>query len=120
MNYSDYIWYRMKVHLIKKQTLEEFTQHHPRSKASLVEWVDKIKFSNWENPSDIKKTFNSADLLGHSSNRVIFDIGGNNFRLICKYFFGAKQVHLFVCWIGTHAEYDKICNQGVQYTINIY
>lgn len=110
----------MKVHLIKKQTLEEFTQHHPRSKASLVDWVDKIKFADWENPNDMNETFNTVDFLGKSSNRVIFDIGGNNFRMICKYVFGVKQVHLFVCWLGTHAEYDKLCKQGEQYTINHY
>jgi hypothetical protein len=40
--------------------------------------------------------------------------------LICKYVFGAKQVHLFVCWIGTHAEYDFICSTGRQYSINIF
>jgi mRNA interferase HigB len=34
--------------------------------------------------------------------------------------FGSKQVHLFVCWIGTHAEYDFICSTGRQYTINIF
>ncbi len=40
--------------------------------------------------------------------------------MICKYAFGEKQVHLFVLWIGTHAEYDKLCKKGEQYTINIY
>jgi mRNA interferase HigB len=40
--------------------------------------------------------------------------------LICKYFFGAKQAHLFVCWIGTHAEYDKVCKEDNQYTISLY
>ena len=110
----------MKVHLIKKQTLEEFAYRHPRSKTSLEDWVEKLKFADWEQPGDMKETFNTADLLGKSSNRVIFDIGGNNFRMICKYVFGAKQAHLFVCWMGTHAEYDKICKQGEQYTINSY
>lgn len=86
----------MKVHLIKKQTLEEFAQQHPRSKTSLEDWVEKLKFADWEQPGDMKETFNTADLLGKSSNRVIFDIGGNNFRMICKYVFGAKQAHLFV------------------------
>ena len=32
----------------------------------------------------------------------------------------AKQAHLFVCWMGTHAEYDKICKQGEEYTVNLY
>ncbi|HEY0053848.1 MAG TPA: type II toxin-antitoxin system HigB family toxin [Pedobacter sp.] len=63
------------------------------------------------------ETFNIADLLGKSSNRVIFDIGGNNFRMICKYVFGAKQAQLFVCWMWTHAEYNKICKQGEQYNL---
>jgi mRNA interferase HigB len=110
----------MKIHLIKKQTLDEFAHQHPGSKASLEGWVGKLKYADWEQPADIKRTFNTADLLGKSSDRVIFDIGGNNFRMICKYAFGAKQAHLFVCWIGTHAEYDKICKQSEQYSINIY
>lgn len=68
----------------------------------------------------IKRTFNSADLLGKSSNRVIFDIGGNNYRMICKYVFGKAQIHLFVCCIGTHAAYNKLCASGVLYTVNVY
>lgn len=110
----------MKVHLIKKQTLEDFAHHHPRSKTSLEDWLEKLKLADWEQPGDMKQTYNTADLLGKSSNRVVFNIAGNNYRTICKYLFGAKQVHLFVCWMGTHAEYDEICKQGDQYTINLY
>lgn len=110
----------MKIHLIKKQTLEGFSRDHPRSKISLEDWLEKLKFADWQQPTDIKLTYNTADLLGKSSTRVVFDMAGNNYRLICKYAFGARQVHLFVCWIGTHAEYDKICKQGDQYTINLY
>lgn len=110
----------MKVHLIKKQTLEQFANQHPGSKPSLESWVEKIKFANWKQPSDMMDTFNTADLLGKSSNRIVFNIGGNNYRMICKYVFGSKQVHLFVCWMGTHSEYDKVCKQNEQYTINIY
>jgi mRNA interferase HigB len=110
----------MKVHLVKKQTLENFTLRHPGIKASLEDWMEKLKLAEWEQSGDMKSTYNIADLLGKSSSRVVFDIAGNNYRMICKYFFGAKQVHLFVCWLGTHAKYDKICKQGDQYTINLY
>jgi len=65
-------------------------------------------------------TFGSADLLGNSSNRVVFDIAGNTYRMICKYAFGDKQVHLFVCWIGTHTDYDKLCKLNEQYTVSDY
>ena len=110
----------MKIHLIKKQTLEEFAQLRPRSKSSLEDWTEKLKHADWQQPGDMKFTYNTADLLGKSSNRVVFDIGGNNYRMICKYVFGTKQAHLFVCWLGTHAEYDKVCKQGEQYKINLY
>jgi mRNA interferase HigB len=108
----------MKVHLIKKQTIEDFILVNARSKSSFNVWLTAIKYVNWGMPEDIKNTFGAADLLGNSSNRVVFDIGGNNYRMICKYHFGENQVHLFICWIGTHTEYDKICNKNMQYTIN--
>jgi mRNA interferase HigB len=107
----------MKVHLIKKQTIEYFGASHSTARPSLTEWLEKIKYANWQKPTDIKATFGTADLLGRSSERVVFDIGGNNYRIIGKYFFGAKQVHLFICWIGTHAEYDQLCKSKKQFTI---
>ena len=110
----------MKVHLIKKQTIEEYVAANARSRSSFNTWLSLVKYADWNQPADIKKTFGSSDLLGNSSNRVIFDIGGNNYRMICKYAFGENQVHLFVCWIGTHAEYDELCNRNLQYTVNTY
>jgi mRNA interferase HigB len=64
--------------------------------------------------------FPSTDLLGKGSSRAVFDIGGNKYRMIGKYAFGDNQVHLFVCWIGSHAEYDKLCNENEQFTIRNY
>lgn len=110
----------MKVHLIKKQTLEDFAKANARSRSSFENWIEKIKLADWEKPAEIKATFGTADLLGKNSNRVVFDIGGNTYRIICKYAFGEKQAHLFVCWVGTHAEYDKLNNNSEQYTANIY
>ena len=110
----------MKVHLIKKQSIEEYAIHNSKSRIPFTEWLTKIKYAAWETPLDIVSTFPSADLLGAGSDRIIFDIGGNNYRLIGKYFFGDKQVHLFICWIGTHAEYNKICKESKQYSINIF
>ena len=110
----------MKIHLIKKQTIEDFVTRYARSRSSFGLWLTAVKFADWNQPADIQQTFGSVDLLGNSSNRVVFDIGGNNYRMICKYSFGEKQVHLFICWIGTHAEYDGLCNKNQQYTVNIY
>ena len=86
----------MKVHLIRKETIEEFSKQNAQSRASFSAWLTKIKFADWKEPVDIQNTFPYTDLLGNSSNRAIFDIGGNNYRMICKYAFGDRQIRLFV------------------------
>jgi len=110
----------MKIHLIRRETIERYTAANARSKPSFASWITAVKYADWNTPSDIKDTFGSADILGKGTTRVVFDIGGNNYRMICKYAFGEKQVHLFICWIGTHAEYDELCEDREQYTITNY
>lgn len=110
----------MRVHLIKKQSIEDFVLSNARSRRSFETWLSVIKRVDWKEPNEIISTFNNADILGKGSNRVVFNIGGNNYRMICKYHFGSTKVHLFVKWIGTHAAYTKLCNEGKQYEIDIY
>ena len=110
----------MKVHLIKRQTIEDFVVKNARSRSSFAIWLTALKQVDWNTPGDIQHTFGSADLLGNGINRVVFDIGGNNYRMICKYVFGAREAHLFICWIAPHAEYDQLCQAKLQYTVNLY
>src|SRR5688572_10165881 len=110
----------MKVHLIKKQSIEDYVAAIPDSRSSLTNWLSALKAADWDRTSDIQKTFGTADLLGNGSNRVVFNIGGNNYRMICKYVFAEKRVRLYVCWIGTHSRYDQLCKQARQYTVNVY
>ena len=76
--------------------------------------------ADWAEPEILPKPFGSADLLGNGSNRVVFDIASNNYRMVCKYYFGLTRVHLYFKWIGTHAEYTKLCDNNKQYTVNSY
>jgi len=110
----------MKVHLIKKKSVEAYVAKHAAGKSSFSSWLIAVKFADWSTPEDIQATFNTTDLLGNGTNRVVFDVGGNNYRVICKYAFGGNQVHLFVCWIGTHAEYTKLLKDNKQYTVSSY
>src|SRR4051812_33044700 len=110
----------MRVYLIKKQTIEDFVTENARSRSSFEEWLNKLKYADWRKPTDMQETFGAADLLGKSSSRVVFNIGGNTYRMIYKYAFGESEVHLFICWIGTHTEYDELCDNNEQYTISDY
>ena len=110
----------MKVHLIKKQSIEAYVMRNAQSKPAFAIWLSIIKHAEWNEPKDIIATFNHADILGSGSERVVFNIGGNKYRMICTYHFGSARVHLFVKWIGTHAEYTKLCNEGKQYIEDIF
>lgn len=113
-----YLWYENSFN--KKRNNRSFCTTK-RSKQSVVdEWLIKLKYADWEVPADMQVTFPSTDLLGKGSSRAVFDIGGNKYRMIGKYAFGDKQAHLFICWIGTHAGYDKLCSVGEQYHVNNY
>lgn len=110
----------MKVRLIKEKTIKDFIAGNSGSKASFDEWLSKVKLADWVTTKDIVQTFPTADFLGNSSFRVIFDIAGNKYRMICKYSFGSTSIRLYVCWLGTHAEYDKLCKQNKQYAVFDY
>ena len=110
----------MKAHLIKKKTIVAFIRKNPQSNAPFIAWFSTIKRVNWNVPFDIISTFNSADILGKGSERVVFNIGGNKYRMICRYHFGMYKVHVFIKWIETHAEYTKLCLERKQYTVDDY
>lgn len=107
----------MRVHLLKKSTIKNYAANNVQSKAGLEKWLVAIKKARWNTPEDIQLKFGAADLLGNGTNRVVFDIGGNRYRIICEYSFGENEVLLFVRWVGTHSHYTKLCKEGRQYTI---
>jgi len=110
----------MRVRLIKLKTIADYCAKQARGKSSFTIWVTQLRYVEWESPADIISTFSAADLIGNGTNRVVFNVGGNTYRVICKYYFGKRQVHLFVKWVGTHAEYTKLCEHNNQYTVNLF
>ncbi|RFM26473.1 type II toxin-antitoxin system HigB family toxin [Deminuibacter soli] len=108
----------MRVHLIKRQTIINFTEKHNQGRISFELWLSVLKKADWDCPEDILSTFGSADLLGDGYDRVVFNIGGNKYRMICHYVFGEEEAHLFVCWLGTHAAYSHLCKSGMQYIVS--
>ncbi len=110
----------MKVRLFLEATIEDFANHHASGKKLFTAFLTTVKNAEWEEPGDITKTV-KGNLLGNSSDRVVFDIGGNSsnsFRIICGYKFGcyykkseSYKVHLYVNWIGTHEQYNALTEE---------
>lgn len=94
------------VRIIAVNTLRDFWTRAGRQDAeqALRTWVHVVRGADWCRPSDVKETFRSADIL--KNGRAIFDIGGNKYRLVAAIHYRGKRV--YVRFIGTHAEYDKI------------
>lgn len=86
----------MKVHLIRRETVDAYKKENAQSRVSFDEWLVKLKYADWDEPADMLLSFRSTDLLGKGSNRVVFDIGGNKYRLIGKYAFGDAQKQYFI------------------------
>jgi len=95
------------VRIISEKVIVDFIKKHADSRAPLEKWVETIKSLKLENLNQLKDFFGTADIL--PNNRVVFNIGGNNYRLIAGIHLAkpGKQDIVFILWIGTHAEYDK-------------
>jgi mRNA interferase HigB len=92
------------MNVVTRRKLQEFWTRHPNAQAPLVAWHNHVKAAEWASPQDIRNDFRSADFL--ADNRVIFNIGGNSYRLVVRISYTYKQV--LVTFVGTHAEYDRI------------
>lgn len=90
--------------VISKKTLVHFYSKHVDAQTALEDWYRKVTKANWSNFSDLRNTFNSADSVGNK--RYVFNIKGNNYRLVVIVLFVAKQV--YIRFVGTHNDYDKI------------
>ena len=90
--------------IISKTILVPFGSKHPDSAEALNKWYNTCKKADWNNLYEVKKSLNSVDYVGND--RYVFNIKGNKFRLVVMIFFNIRTV--FVRFIGTHAEYDKI------------
>ena len=90
--------------IFAKSTLREFWEAHPDSEQYLKTWYDTAINADWRNPINVKQTYSTASILKNS--RIVFNIKGNSYRLIAKFNF--EKQWIFIRFVGTHAEYDKI------------
>jgi len=98
------ICYNTYMSVISKRTLQEFWGTHPEAISPLAEWYTEAIKASWQSPQDIKAQYKTASFL--RDNRVVFNMGGNKYRLIVKINYPYSTV--YIRFVGTHAQYDKI------------
>ena len=80
-------------------------------KAALEAWFHEVDKADWKSSADVKKSYANASIVG--ADRVVFNIKGNDYRLIAAIDYSRKIV--FIKWLGTHAAYDKVDARTVRY-----
>ena len=99
--------------IIKEKTLTDYCKigRYKSSTVSLKAWIYEVRYSTWNNANELKSKYRNASVI--SSKRVVFNIKGNDYRLIVDIEYKLKIV--FIVWFGTHSEYDRIDAKTVNY-----
>lgn len=100
------------MNIYNRSSLTAFYKKHSNCKVTLEKWYHDVISATWKMPSDIVTDFNTARTI--KNNRAIFEINGNDYRLIVEVNYQKEWV--FIKFIGSHAEYDKIDAE----TINLF
>ena len=106
--YTEYYVYLCPIiqnmRVISFSMIRDFIAKHADADVALRDWYKRTTKANWTNFADIKQTFNTVDYVGND--RYVFDIKGNNYRMVAVVIFINKKVYMR--FVGTHEEYDKI------------
>lgn len=96
--------------IIARRTLRQFVESlagqkaQPAVKAALDAWFDEVSKADWASSADVKRLYATASIVG--AGRIVFNIKGNDFRLVVAVDF--EKGIVWIKWIGTHKAYDRI------------
>ena len=92
--------------IIARKTLRTFWERPGRRDAEgpLKASFREVNRADWRGPADVQAAFRSASIVGDS--RVVFNIAGNKYRLVVRVNYPYRVV--YICFVGTHREYDQI------------
>jgi mRNA interferase HigB len=103
--------------IIARRTLREFAERrrgykdHAALKAALDAWFDEVKKAKWASAADVRRSYATASII--SADRIVFNIKGNDYRLVVAVDFVRGIV--WIKWLGTHRDYDRIDVREVQH-----
>ena len=90
--------------ILVKKTILYYAKKYPMAETQLLVWFNEFSKLEFGNFNELKKNYGNAGIV--NNNRVVFNIKGNDFRLVVSVNF--IQAACYVIWFGTHKEYDKI------------
>jgi mRNA interferase HigB len=90
--------------VIARRVLREFWKVHPDAEVPLRAWFAEASAANWRGPVEIRRRYRHASFL--ADNRVVFNIGGNKYRLVAH--LNHEIGVVYAKFVGTHAAYDRI------------
>lgn len=108
--------------VIARSTLSKFVEtlagrkDKAAVKAALNAWFFEVRRANWRTSQEVKRAYASASVV--DAERVVFNIKGNNYRLVVAIHYKLQTV--FVKWIGSHKKYDRIDVRTVEYGDQAY
>lgn len=97
--------------ILSKKAINDFALIEPNAVDALTSWYKETQLADWANFAEMKRSFNSVDAVGND--RYVFNIKGNRYRLISIIHFDVRTV--YIAFIGTHNQYDKIDASKVKY-----
>lgn len=96
--------------IIARHTLREFIaeraghKDQPAPKAALDSWFAEVSKAAWTSTADVKRLYATASIV--RADRIVFDIKGNDYRLVVAVDF--EKAIVWIKWVGTHKDYDRI------------
>lgn len=103
--------------IYNRSTLNRFCEtqkskpHYAALKSQVKQWYHEASQAKWASTAEIKARYATASII--TAERVVFNLVSNHYRLIVKIDFDWSII--FVCFIGTHKEYDKVDARSVEY-----
>lgn len=103
--------------IIARRTVREFIasragyKDQPALKAALDAWFAEVSKASWESSADVKRLYATASIV--SADRIVFNIKGNDYRLVVAVDF--EKAIVWTKWVGTHADYDRIDVKEVEH-----
>ena len=110
-------WYKIAVRVIARRTLKNFVEtrggqkDHSALNAAINAWFAEVSKASWSNMADVKKLYATASVI--SNERIVFNIKGNDYRLVVSVDF--EKAIVWIKWIGTHKDYDRINVKEIEY-----